>query len=79
MGIKGELTFDKGRTYFHAIVDDCIDTLKHFDEVLVCFAHRSANNVAHSLARAMYSMPGLMKWLCIAPDFITCNIELEKL
>ena len=53
----------KGKTYFHAMVEDCIDILKHFDEVLVVFAHRSANIVAHSLARAAYSTSGLVEWL----------------
>ena len=66
-----------GNTYFHSIVDDCIDLIKHFDEVLVVFAHRSANSVAHELARAAYSKSGLTEWFSTAPDFIICNLESE--
>ncbi|XP_074351625.1 uncharacterized protein LOC141690750 [Apium graveolens] len=68
----------RGNTYFHAMVEDCIDILKHFDEVLVCFAFRPANMVAHELARAAYSMSGSIEWTCTAPDFIMCMIDSEK-
>ncbi|XP_074374534.1 uncharacterized protein LOC141714940 [Apium graveolens] len=68
----------QGNTYFHAMVEDCIDILKYFDEVLVCFSFRSANMVAHELARAAYSMSGSMEWTCTAPDFIMCMIDSEK-
>lgn len=69
---------DIGNTYFHLIVGDCIDLAKHFDQVLVVFAHRSANMIAHNLARAAYSMSGLTKWVSNAPDFILCNLDLER-
>ncbi|WOH11862.1 hypothetical protein DCAR_0831358 [Daucus carota subsp. sativus] len=70
---------NQGNTYFHAIVDDCTDLLKHFDEVLVLFAHRSTNMVAHSLARVSYSMSGPTEWLHTAPDFIICMLDSDKL
>lgn len=41
-----------GNSYFHTIVIDCIDLFKHFEEVLVVFIHRSANDAAHLLAKA---------------------------
>lgn len=69
----------RGKTYFHAIVDDCIDLLKYFDEVLVLFAHRSANIVAHSLARATHSMSGLTEWIDTALDFIICMLDFDNL
>lgn len=48
-----------GRAFFHTIVLDYVDLLKHFDNVLVEFVHRSANAVAHTLARANHSMSGI--------------------
>lgn len=60
------------------MVEDCIDILKHFDEVLVSFAFRSANRVAHELAKAAYSMSGPTEWLCNAPEFIICNLDSDK-
>ncbi|XP_074373281.1 uncharacterized protein LOC141713413 [Apium graveolens] len=49
----------KGRSMFDTIVENCSEILKHFEEVLVVFAHRSANTVAHLLAQVAYSMTGL--------------------
>ena len=50
---------------------DCIELLKHFDDVLVKFVPRSANEVAHKLARATHSMSGVREWVNTAPDFIS--------
>lgn len=66
-----------GSSYFHMIIDECKEILQHFEEVLVVFVHRSANNVAHLLARASYSMSGLQEWLNTAPNFISCNLACE--
>lgn len=60
----------KGCAYFHTIVLDCVDLLKHFDNVLVQFVHRSANAVAHTLARAAHSLSGCQEWTDVAPNFI---------
>lgn len=61
-------------TYIHLIVEDCIELLKHFDEVIVVFVYRSANMVAHKLARAACSMSGR---LSNAPDHILCNLAAK--
>lgn len=45
--------------YFGTIVVDCIQFLKQLNPLLVQFAYRSANSVAHVLAKAAYSMSGL--------------------
>lgn len=58
---------------FHAIIEDCIERLKHFEEVLVIFDHRSANRIAHLLAQAIYSTSDHMEGYHTAPDFI-CNL-----
>lgn len=47
---------DRGNSIFHTIIDDCVEILKHFEEVLVVFEYRYANNVAHLLARAAFSL-----------------------
>lgn len=66
-----------GQSYFHMIIEDCRDILKHFTDVLVVFCPRSANMVAHLLAQATYSMSDSQEWLTTAPDFIMCNIAAE--
>lgn len=38
--------------------------------MLVQFVHRSANEVAHTLARATHSMSGFREW-SVAPDLIS--------
>lgn len=39
---------------------------------------RSANTVAHRLAQSAYSMSGPREWIGAAPDFISCNLDLDK-
>lgn len=58
------------KSYFHTIVSDCIDLVKHFDELLVCFIHKSANGEAHALTRASYSVSGFREWHVNAHEFI---------
>lgn len=59
-----------GRSHFHSIVNDCVDLIKHFDEMLVRFVPRSANGVAHLLARVSRSMSGLKEWETVVPNFL---------
>lgn len=40
---------NQGRSNFDTIVEDCKELLEHFEEVLVVFVSRSANNIAHSI------------------------------
>lgn len=63
---------------FHVIIDDCVDMLKHFEEVRVSFDRRSANKIAHMLAQATYSLSGLMERCHTAPDFI-CNLSDQEI
>lgn len=67
----------QGQSIFDTIIDDCRELFKHFEEVLVVYVHRSANNVAHLLAQTAYSKSGPQEWCSIAPDFIMCNLALE--
>ena len=46
--------------------------------ILFVFIHRSANQIAHLLSRAVCFMSGLQEWNSSAPDFITCNLMLEE-
>ncbi|XP_017256601.1 uncharacterized protein LOC108226171 [Daucus carota subsp. sativus] len=66
-----------GNSIFDTIVEDCRELIKHFQEVLVMFVLRSANNVAHSSAQAACSMSGPQEWYHTAPDFILCNLAPE--
>ncbi|XP_074347972.1 uncharacterized protein LOC141686789 [Apium graveolens] len=65
---------EMGNSVFHTIIDDCVSLLKHFSEVLVVFEYRSANIVAHLLARAAFSMSSLMEWYHAAPEIMLCNL-----
>lgn len=67
-----------GKSYFHTIVSECREIIKHFEEVLVVFVHRYANMIAHTLARATYSTSGLQEWVHTPPEYITCNIFSEQ-
>lgn len=49
----------KGKSCFDMIIEDCGELLKHYDEVLIVWVPRSVNSVAHSLARAAHSSPGM--------------------
>lgn len=49
----------QGRAYFHTIDLGCVELFKHFDDILVEFVHKSANEVAHMLARTTDSMSGI--------------------
>ncbi|XP_074337079.1 uncharacterized protein LOC141674258 [Apium graveolens] len=51
-----------GHSLFNTIVIDCIGLSKHINQVLFSFAFRSANNVAHVLAQAAYSMMDIGEW-----------------
>ena len=66
-----------GKSFFDMLVDDCKELIKHFEEVLFVFVHRSANNVAHMLAQAAYSTSDPHEWYYTATDFIVCNLPLE--
>ncbi|XP_074359574.1 uncharacterized protein LOC141698717 [Apium graveolens] len=69
----------QGRSFFDTLVDDCKELVKHFEEVLIVFTHRSANNVAHILAQAAYSLIDPREWINTAPDFIICTLSLEAI
>lgn len=76
-GLVDAINGEGGRSYFHTLVDDCRDILKHFEKVLIMFVSRSANTVAHLLAKVTYSMTDCREWLDTAPDFIICTIADE--
>ncbi|XP_074360435.1 uncharacterized protein LOC141700627 [Apium graveolens] len=69
----------RGTSYFDTIAENCSELLKHFDEVLLVFNHRSANQVARVLARAACSMSGLQEWISTAPDLIACNLAFDDI
>ena len=52
------------------IIQDCLDLLSNFDNKNFCFARRSANQLAHLLARAVGFQTGQEVWLDSPPPFI---------
>lgn len=60
----------KGKAYFHTIVSDYIKLFKHFENVLVEFVCRYADEVAHKLTRATHSMLDIHERYRTVPDFI---------
>ncbi|KAL8158304.1 hypothetical protein AgCh_002850 [Apium graveolens] len=68
-----------GRDPFHMIVKDCISLFKHFDDVLVAHVSRSANDLAHLLAKANRSMSDLVQeWVINPPHFISDVIAMDS-
>ncbi|KAL8100316.1 hypothetical protein AgCh_032534 [Apium graveolens] len=67
-----------GEAYFGTIVSYCISIMKHIDQVLVSFAYRSANMVAHVLAKATYSMSDIGEWHVTPPDFIEHVLHIDN-
>lgn len=70
-------TGEPGLDLFGTIVGDCIQLLKHINPVLVKFVYRSANSVAHELAKAAYSMSEIGEWHDIPPAFIMHVLDLD--
>ncbi|KAL8119749.1 hypothetical protein AgCh_017015 [Apium graveolens] len=66
-----------GVAIFGTIVDDCNQLLKHINPVLVKFVYRSANSVAHALAKASYSMSDVGEWVNAPSDFISYVLERD--
>ena len=66
-----------GRALFGIIVLDCVHLIKHINPVLVNFAYRSANNVAHVLAQAACSMTDIGEWYVTPPNFLMRVLELD--
>lgn len=68
----------QGASYFHTIVSDYVDYYKHFENVLVQFVRRSANVVAHKLARATYSSSDVKVWVNTPPEFILESLVYDS-
>lgn len=59
-----------GALYFHTIISDCVEDLKHIDHVLIDFFYQSTNRVAHLLASTAHSTPCCGEWHVTPPDFL---------
>lgn len=66
-----------GEAYFDTIVRDCVFLLKHINQVQLEFVYRSANSVAHCLAKATHSVSGLMEWHVTPPDFLSDVLQAD--
>ena len=53
------------------LIADCQKLVSSMDNLKFSFVKRSANSVAHSIARASCSMSGPTVWDVIAPSFLT--------
>lgn len=67
-----------GEAFFGTLVSDCVHLLKHIDSVLVKFVYRSANVVAHELAKAAYSTSDPGEWYTTPPSFIYHVLEVDN-
>ncbi|CAH9142860.1 unnamed protein product [Cuscuta epithymum] len=59
-----------GVAQFGLIVEDVRDLMKDFNSISIAFIRRSANRVAHTLARAAVSLSDSHVWLSIPPTCI---------
>ncbi|XP_074327720.1 uncharacterized protein LOC141665634 [Apium graveolens] len=66
-----------GRALFGTIVMDRVQLVKHINPVLVNFAYRSANTVAHVLAQATCSITDMGEWYATPPSFLVRALELD--
>lgn len=69
----------QGEAFFGTIVMNCIQLLKHVNQVLVVFIYRSANTVAHRLAKAAYSMSDEGEWYVTPPQFLDHVLSLDMI
>ncbi|KAJ0983117.1 hypothetical protein J5N97_011372 [Dioscorea zingiberensis] len=65
--VKGEFP---DSSYFGLVVCDCKNLVKDLENCLLSFSRRSANQVAHALARAAGFMPDVGCWMSHPPPFI---------
>ena len=66
-----------GRSNFCSIIAGCVEEFKRLDDFRVQFTYKSANVVAHTLARASISMSGFHEWQGNAPDFISDVLDFD--
>ena len=59
---------------FAMLIADCQKLVSNMVNLKLYFVKRSANSVAHSVARASYSMSGPTVWDVIAPSFLTLTL-----
>lgn len=67
-----------GESSFHVILNDIKNVLCDFSHVFLSFVKRSANGVAHAIARQAVSSTGCSEWLSVSPPFL-CNALFSDL
>ena len=55
---------------FDMLIQDCQLLASSLDNIVFSLMPRSANSVAHTVARVFGSLSGPMVWDVVAPDFI---------
>ncbi|WCJ19123.1 hypothetical protein M5689_001426 [Euphorbia peplus] len=65
------------RSGYGVILDDCKYLISSFNDVSVNYVGRSANQVAHSLAKAAYSLTEPMEWSLVPSDFILSALYFD--
>lgn len=71
------LDVENGSSSYDLILLDIKDMLKQLSNVSISFAKRSANRVAHMLARGSFSMSDCMEWTLVPPTFICNDLVLD--
>ena len=61
----------------HYNTKTCVSNYHRKGHININKITRSANSVAHLLAKGAYSMSGLQEWVHTAPDFLICNLDLD--
>ncbi|KAK6118703.1 hypothetical protein DH2020_047560 [Rehmannia glutinosa] len=65
-------------TYVQSVINDCLKLLEDLPMVSCVFVRRSANRVAHALAKASGSLSDFITWEGHPPQFI-CNLLEQDL
>lgn len=75
--VKAMHNYASSASYLGLVIDDCKDISRSITNLCVVFVKRSANQVAHLLARVSGSMSGLMFWGSNPPSFLLAALAAD--
>ena len=63
---------------FDILIQDCQLLASSLDNIVFSLVSRSANSVAHTVARVSGSLSGLMVWDVVAPDYLLSSLRTDR-
>ena len=62
---------------FAMLIEDCQFLSTNIEDLVFSFVKRSANSVAHIIARAMSSMSSPCEWIVDIPEFLLSSLNSD--